>query len=134
LPALYVSPDIEGFLSGEDGKTGAEIVRARQQSRCRFPLQQSPATNQVGVTAFPTQVVTFGNSAAADIADDPLGKLGFALPADIANLAPEVRAAELRRIADALNAEADRLDGGPLTTEAAAALAGYSGDDLTHRW
>jgi excisionase family DNA binding protein len=45
-------------------------------------------------------------------------------------LRPRVRAVELRRIADALNAEADRLDGGYMTTQQAAEVIGRSEENL----
>jgi hypothetical protein len=64
-------------------------------------------------------------SAAAITDDNPGLDLPFDLPAEIASLAPEVRAVELRRIADVLHTEADRLDGDVLlTTQQAATLAG----------
>jgi hypothetical protein len=69
-------------------------------------------------------------SAAANITDDPLGELGFALPADIVSLAPEVRAVELRRIADLLNTAADKIDGGFMTTQQAAEACGRSEENL----
>jgi hypothetical protein len=60
LPALYVSPDIEGYLDGTDGKVGSQTARERQQKRCNSPLQQPAASDQIGVAVFPGQVVPFG--------------------------------------------------------------------------
>jgi hypothetical protein len=60
LPALYVSPDIEGYLSGGDGQSAVTSIRDRQKKRCDSPLQQPTASDQIGVTVFPNQTVPFG--------------------------------------------------------------------------
>jgi hypothetical protein len=63
----------------------------------------------------------------------PATNLVFNLPADIEARSPEARAAlaaELRQRATALNAEADRLDGGWLTTQEAAAAIGRSEENV----
>lgn len=62
LPAMYVSPDIEGYLSGEGGVIGSRIIRERQQKRCGPPLQQPDTTDQIGVTIFPGQSVLLGSA------------------------------------------------------------------------
>jgi hypothetical protein len=63
----------------------------------------------------------------------PATDLVFELPADVETRSPEDRAAELRQRADALNAEADRLDGGPLTTQEAAEAIGRS-EECVRQW
>lgn len=63
LPALYVSPDIEAYLSGEDDKIGSTTVRERQKRRCEQSLQQPNAPDQIGVTVFPGQNVPFSTAA-----------------------------------------------------------------------
>jgi hypothetical protein len=58
------------------------------------------------------------------------------LPTDIETLPAEASAAlagELRRLAGVLNAEADKLDGGYLTTQAAAAAIGRS-EECVRQW
>jgi hypothetical protein len=67
-------------------------------------------------------------TAAAKADADPA--LPIELPAAVASLPPEVRAAELRRLADALHAEADRLDGGHMTTQEAAEAIGRSEENV----
>jgi hypothetical protein len=62
LPAMYVSPDIEGYLSGEGGVVGSQTVRERQRKRCGLSLQQPNGPDQIGVTVFPGQSVLFGAS------------------------------------------------------------------------
>ena len=60
LPALYVSPDVEGYLSGEGGVVGSQSARDRQRKRCSRQLQQPLAADQIGTTVFPGQAVAFG--------------------------------------------------------------------------
>jgi hypothetical protein len=60
LPATYVSPDIDGYLSGEGGVVGSMAVRGRQRKRCGLQLQQPNASDQIGVTVFPGQSVLLG--------------------------------------------------------------------------
>jgi hypothetical protein len=60
LPATYISPDVEAYLSGADGKVGSSSARERQKRRCDKPIQQPEASDQIGTTAFPGQNVPFG--------------------------------------------------------------------------
>lgn len=63
LPALYVSPDLDVYLSGDDGERGGSYgsyVRERQKRRCDGQFQQPLAGDQVGVTVFPGQDVKVG--------------------------------------------------------------------------
>lgn len=62
LPAMYVSPDIEGYLSGEEGKVGSQLVADHQNRRCGYPVQQPGATDQLGTTVFPGQNLSIGTS------------------------------------------------------------------------
>jgi hypothetical protein len=66
----------------------------------------------------------------------PAADLVFELPADIEDQPLEARAAlaaELRQRASALNAEADALDGGWLTTQEAADAIGRS-EECIRQW
>lgn len=73
LPAMYVSPDIDGYLSGEGGVVGSLTVRDRQRKRCGLPLQQPSASDQIGVTVFPGQSVLFGTG--IGITADEIGEV-----------------------------------------------------------
>jgi hypothetical protein len=57
LPASYVWPDMEGFLSGEEGKVGSQLFRPRQKKVCERKLEQPTAADQLGTTVFPGQTV-----------------------------------------------------------------------------
>jgi len=57
---MYVSPDLEGFLSGEEGRSGSQLVAERQKRRCQPPLQQPAAIDQLGTTVFPGQTPSIG--------------------------------------------------------------------------
>lgn len=59
LPAFYVFPDIEAYLSGEDGKVGSTTARERQRIRCDRPLSKQ---STIGITVFPSQKTGFGAS------------------------------------------------------------------------
>jgi hypothetical protein len=81
MPAFYVSADIEGYLSGGDNQSAVTSVRDRQKRRCDPPLQQSAASDQIGVTVFPGQAVPFGASIAISETEiDNVKKLSAGLP------------------------------------------------------
>jgi hypothetical protein len=55
LPAFYVSPDVDGYLSG-----GSTMVTERQKAVCSRPVQYPGAVDQLGGTVFPGQSTTYG--------------------------------------------------------------------------